>query len=66
MNVYIAKPNEAYSGGCVIVAANSINEAEKLAYDEVLFKNCLDIELMPELQTTHNEPGVIVSKTYFE
>lgn len=66
MNVYIARPNEAYTGGCIIVAANSIDEAEKLAYDEVLFKNCLDIELMPELQTTRTEPGVIVSETYFE
>ena len=66
MNVYIAKPNEAYTGGCIIVAANSLEEAERIAYGEVLFKNCLEIELMPELQTNRTEPGVIVSETYFE
>lgn len=67
MDVYIAKPNISYSGGVVIIAANSLEEATNFA--EKAFGwiySGFDIELFPDLQSPRTEPGILIDETYFE
>lgn len=72
MNVYINKSAHSYSGGLIIVAANSIDEAHGLMckYDEFLeyiniyrYENW---ELAKDLVYIGTEPKVIKEDNYTE
>lgn len=65
MKVFIAKPTAPYSGGCVIVAAQSIEEAQSIADDAMLWEKA-EVSEMTDLQTLRTTPGVIVEELYFE
>lgn len=67
MKVYITKPAACYSGGCIIIAAQSSEEAQQIANEAIFFENgATDVTEIPELQTTRSTPGVIIDETYFE
>lgn len=66
MKVYIAKSTMAYSGGVVIIAAESLEEAQRIAEEAIFFKNCTEVSESTDLQTTRTESGVIIDSTYIE
>lgn len=66
MKVYIGKPTEAYTGCCVVIAANNLEEAQRMAEDEMVYNDSVEVSEATDLQTTRTEPGVIISELYFE
>lgn len=67
MKVYIAIPNEPYSGGCILIAAESFEQAQDIAKYEMLHSDCgAVVSESSDLQTTRTESGVIINVTYFE
>lgn len=66
MKVYVARTNEPYSGGCIIIAANTLEEAQAIAEKEMLYPDCAIVSELTDLQTTRTIPGIVVSETYFE
>lgn len=63
MNVYMATPREAQSGGCMIIAAQSLEEANRIAEAN---RFCPYTELIPDLFTNRTEPGVIIDELYID
>lgn len=66
MNVFIATPSEHYSGGCIIIAANTLEEAQFISEKQRVFEGSYNVTEMTELQTTRTTSGVIAEYTYFE
>ena len=65
MKVYKVTTKSSYSGGCILIAANSKEEANNLL-DEDIFDWYNKPEEVPELMTTISEPKIIFDHTYFE
>lgn len=71
MNIYVNKRKESYSGGLIIVAANSIPEAHGIMYAECeehiasQYKYA-DWELINELEGNYLVPIVIREHGYAE
>lgn len=71
MKIFCFKPNVSYSGGCIIVAANSPQEAlSTIMTDESCFLACYaninNCSELTELSTNLKEPKVIIDTFYIE
>lgn len=64
MKVYKVLPKEAYSGGCILIAANSVEEAQSLITDEY-DDYAIPIEV-ENVTTTVTKPTIIFNHTFFE
>lgn len=71
MNCFIIKPGEAYSGGCVIVAANNATEAveefrKNKFYDDLCRTDVFTCNIVPGLEYDTDTPKVIIDEIYIE
>jgi len=69
MKVFSLYPGVPYGGGVVLIAANSLEEAEELAVkDEYVeyYGNFKDIEEVEELSANVDTPKIIINSWYIE
>lgn len=71
MYCFNIKPSEAYSGGCVIVAANNATEAmeefrKNKFYDDLCRTDVFTCNIVPGLEYDTDTPKVIIDEIYIE
>ena len=69
MKVFSLYPNESYSGGVILIAANTVEEAQKIARSDeytTYYGDIEHIEEVKELSTNVDTPKVILSAWYIE
>lgn len=69
MKVFSLYPNESYSGGVILIAANTVEEAQEIARsDEYIefYGDIEGIEEVKELSTNVDIPKVILAAWYIE
>lgn len=64
MKVYAVTPNEDYSGGVMIIAANTAEEAKKIAKNEDFPIN--EPKEIKKLTANVDKPDIIINTLYFE
>lgn len=64
MKVYSVTPNEDYSGGVMIIAANTAEEAKKIAKNKDFLIN--EPKEIPYLTANVDKPDIIIKALYFE
>lgn len=64
MKVYSVTPHEAYSGGTMIIAANTAEEAKKIAENKEFLIN--EPKEISHLTANVDKPDIIINALYFE
>lgn len=66
MKVYQFTPDEPYSGGCIIIAANNKEEAINILKREEDYDWFSPPKELTELTANVDTPQILVNETYFE
>lgn len=71
MECFKIKPSTAYTGGCVIIAANNAEEAmsefrKNSYYDDLCRTDVFTCNIIPGLEYDTDVPKVIVDEIYIE
>lgn len=68
MNVYISHPLEPYSGGCILIAADTQYQAQQIVNSviDTRYTEMSSPELVPYLSYSSLVPKVIVEHIYVE
>lgn len=69
MKVFSLYPNESYSGGVILIAANTVEEAQEIARSDEYtsyYGNIQHIKEVKELSTNVDTPKVILAAWYIE
>lgn len=71
MECFKIKPHEAYTGGCVIIAANNATEAieefrKNKFYDDLCRTDVFTCDIIPGLEYNTDTPKVVIDEIYIE
>ena len=68
MNVYISQPIEPYSGGCILIAADTQYQAQQIVNSviDTRYTEMTSPSLIPHLSYSFLVPQVVVEHIYVE